>query len=145
MGIRMEIAIFHASKYGNGLKGAEYIKDLLEKEGHEVDLNHSKKIKAKTYPLKDMYIFIAPVYATMVSGKVQKVAKKLSKRTKGPFISIQTGADKEIKKDSVSIILEAKGWKKAAGPIKLQVKEIKGPLIEGWEKKLDKLVSNIKN
>ena len=143
-GIEMEVAIFHASKHGNGLKGAEYIKDLLEKEGHGVDLNHSKGIDAKTYPQKDMYIFVAPVYATMVSGKVKKIAKKLSKRTKGVFISIQTGADEKIQKDSIGTLLSAKGWKKAAGPVKLQVKDIKGPLIEGWEKKLEDLVSDMK-
>ena len=141
----MEVAIFHASKHGNGLKGAEYIKGELEKKGHGVDLNHAKEVDAKTYPQKDMYIFIAPIYATMVSGKVKKVAKKLSKRTKGAFISVQTGADEKIQKDSIGILLSAKGWKKAAGPVKLQVKEIKGPLIEGWEKKLDELVSSIKN
>jgi len=140
----MEIVIFHASKYGNGLKGAEYIKGLLENEGHVVDLKHSKQVKPKTYPLKDLYIFVAPVYATMVSGKVKKVAKKLSKRTGGSYVSILTGADEKIQKDTIGKLLAARGWKKAAGPAKLQVKEIKGPLVEGWEKKLDELVSGIR-
>jgi hypothetical protein len=75
---------------------------------------------------------------------VKKAAKKLSKGKKGSFISILTGADEKIQKDTIGKLLEDKGWKKAAGPVKLKVDDIKGPLSEGWEKKLENLVSEIK-
>lgn len=156
----MIIEYFHASKYGNGVKVAEEFKDQMAAKGVAVNVHHIRKAKPKEMPPADLYLFSSPGRMGKPRGCVRRFLKKaaLPSGTKYAILTTE-GAPRPDKKTGrlpteeeqskwqrvipiMNEILQGKGLVKVAEG-KVLVTGMKGPLEEGWRKKVEDFASLI--
>lgn len=156
----MNIEYFHASKYGNGAMVAEEFKKQMTAKGVTVNIHHIKEVKPKEMPSADLYLFSSPGRMGKPIGSMRRFLKKarLSEGTKYSILTTE-GAPQPDKKTGrlpteeeearwhriipiMNEILQGKGLVKVAEG-KILVTAIKGPLEEGWQKKVEAYASNI--
>ena len=156
----MKIEYFHASKYGNGVLVAEEFKKQMAAKGVIVNIHHIQDARPKEMPPADLYLLSSPGRMGKPRGCVRRFLKKarLPSGTKyalliteaAPQPDKKTGrmpTEEEMAKwqrviPIMNQILQEKGLVKVAEG-KIQVTGIKGPLEEGWQKKVEAFVSQI--
>jgi menaquinone-dependent protoporphyrinogen IX oxidase len=158
--IIMNIEYFHASKYGNGVLVAEEFKKQMAAKGIAVNIHHIRNAKPKEMPSADLYLFSSPGRMGKPRGCVRRFLKKarLPSGTKyalliteaAPQPDKKTGrlpTEEEMAKwqrviPTMNEILQEKGLTNVAEG-KIQVTGLKGPLEEGWQKKVEAFASQI--
>jgi menaquinone-dependent protoporphyrinogen IX oxidase len=156
----MKIEYFHASKYGNGAKVAEELKSLMAAKGVAVEIHHIRQSQPKEMPPADLYLFSAPGRMGRPIGSMRRFLKKLQLPAGTKFAILTTeGAPRPDKKTGklpteeelakvqrlipiMTGLLEAKGLIKVADG-KVLVTGMKGPLEEGWQKKVEAFASRL--
>jgi menaquinone-dependent protoporphyrinogen IX oxidase len=156
----MKIEYFHASKYGNGAMVAEEFKKQMAAKGIEVNIHHVQDAKPKDIPPADLYLVSSPGRMGKPRGCVRRFLKKARMPSGTKYALLITEAapqpdkktgrmptDEEMTKWQRVIpilhqILQEKGLVKVAEG-KIQVTGIKGPLEEGWQKKVEGFVAQI--
>jgi len=156
----MRVELYHASKYGNGAKVAEEFKMTMASKGHQVEVHHIKSSNAKQLPKADLYVFGSPARIGKPIGGMRRFLKKvnLPSGTKYALIAThgaptpnkKTGkmpSPEEIEKYQRSIpimdeLLRAKGLVKVAD-VKIYVNNLRGPLEEGWQKKVESFAADV--
>jgi hypothetical protein len=156
----MKIEYFHASKYGNGALVAEEFKKQMAAKEVAVNVHHIREARPKEMPPADLYLFSSPGRMGKPIGSMRRFLKKarLPSGTKyalliteaAPRPDKKTGrmpTEEEMAKwqrviPIMNQILQEKGLAKVAEG-KIQVTGIKGPLEEGWQKKVEAFVSQI--
>jgi hypothetical protein len=150
----MTIEYFHASKYGNGARVAEEFRARMAAKGITVNVHHVRDAKPKEMPPADLYLFSSPGRVGKPIGRARRFLKKvrLPAGTKYALLTTE-GAPRPDKKTGriptedeiakwervrpvMNAILEGKGLIKVAED-KIFVTGMKGPLEEGWEKKVE--------
>jgi hypothetical protein len=150
----MTIEYFHASKYGNGARVAEEFRALMAARGIAVNVHHVRDAKPKEMPPADLYLFSSPGRIGKPIGRARRFLKKvrLPAGTKYALLTTE-GAPRPDKKTGrmptedeiakwervrpvINGILEGKGLVKVAED-KIFVTGMKGPLEEGWKKKVE--------
>jgi flavodoxin len=157
---RMRVELYHASKYGNGAKVAEELQRVMAAMGHQVGVHHIKDSKARELPQADLYVFGSPARIGKPIGGMRRFLKKvnLTSGTRYALIAThgapapdkktgQMPSPEQIEKYQRSIpimdeLLRAKGMVKVAD-VKVYVKDLKGPLEEGWQKKVETFAADI--
>jgi hypothetical protein len=159
--IIMNIEYLHASKYGNGATVAmEFRKDMTGR-GVEVHVHHIREVKPSELPGADLYLFSSPGrfgrpirgmrrylrdldlpagtrYALLTTEAAPKPEKKTGRpRTEEELVKM----GQRVRPVMTGILLE-KGLVKVAEE-KVYVTGLKGPLEEGWRKKVADLGSRI--
>jgi len=156
----MTIEYFHASKFGNGVKVAEEFKDQMAARGVSVNVHHIREAKHKQMPPADLYVFSSPGRLGKPRGCMRRFLKKaaLPPGTKYAILTTE-GAPRPDKKTGrlpteeeqakwqrviplMNQILEDKGLGKVAEG-KVLVTGMKGPLEEGWQKKVEAFAAQI--
>jgi menaquinone-dependent protoporphyrinogen IX oxidase len=150
----MRIEIFHASKYGNGEKVAAYLQGILTAKGYQASLHHVKEIKPNAVSAADLYVFCSPPRIGKPIGKMKRFLNKVTLPEGSKFALIATQmqakpnkktgempSSEEIEKFQRCLpimeeILVGKGMVKVAAS-EIAVTGLKGPLEEGWEKKVE--------
>ncbi len=158
----MKIEYYHDSKYGNGARVAEEFKQQMAARGASVDVHHIKNTKAKEIPPADLYLFSSPGRMGSPTWRVTRFLKKLRLPQGAKYAVLTTeGApvpDKNTGKmpteeerakyqrviPKMNKILQGKGLVKVAEG-KVYVTGMKGPLEEGWQKKVEAFARQIKN
>jgi len=156
----MKIELFHASKYGNGAKVAEEFQKLMVMKGHQVNIHHIKESRPKELPQADLFVFGSPARIGKPIRGMRRFLKKVNLPAGTKYALIAThGAPKpdkktgkmpsaeEIEKWQTSIpimdeLLRAKGMVKVAD-MKVFVVDLRGPLEEGWQRKVEDFVAKI--
>jgi flavodoxin len=158
----MKVEIYHASKFGNGEKVAEEIGRLMKAMGNEVGIHHIKEVSPREIALADLYVFGSPTRFGRAPGGVVRFLKKLDMDSGTKYAVFGTfGAaipdkktgqmptEEEIAKlrRTIPMIdehLQAKGMVKVA-EMKAFVNPttLKGPLEEGWQKRVETFVAQI--
>jgi len=156
----MKIEYFHASKYGNGAMVAEEFKKQMSAKGVTVNVHHVRDTRPKEMPQADLYLFSSPGRMGKPRGCMRRFLKKakLPSGTKcalliteaAPQPNKKTGrmpTEEEMAKwqrviPIMNEILQEKGLVKVAEG-KIQVTGLKGPLEEGWQKKVEAFASQI--
>ncbi len=153
----MKIELFHASKYGNGAKVAEEFRRAMATRGIEVNAHHIREANAKELHPADFYVFGSPGRIGKPIGSMRRFLKKirLPPGTRYAIFSTEGAprSDKGTGKMPVEgemarwqrmlpimdEILQRKGLVKV-GEMKIHVLNIKGPLEDGWEKRVEDFV-----
>ena len=158
----MNIAYYHASKFGNGAMVAEEFKKIMASRGVAVTVRHIRDADPRNLPAADLYVFSSPGRIGKPKGNAQRFLRKvtLEQGTRYAILTTQ-GAPRPDKKTGklptqeeqdrwervipiMNELLEAKGMRKVAEGAVL-VTGMKGPLEEGWQKKVaafaDQIVS----
>jgi flavodoxin len=156
----MKIEYFHASKYGNGAMVAEEFKKQMAAKGVNVNVHHIRDARPKEMPPADLYLFSSPGRMGKPIGGMRRFLKK-AKLPSGTKYTILTteGAPQPDKKTGrmpteeeqakwqriipiMNEILQEKGLVKIAEG-KILVTGLKGPLEEGWQKRVEAFASQI--
>jgi hypothetical protein len=156
----MKIEYFHASKYGNGVLVAEEFKKLMAAKGVAVNVHHVRDAKPKEMPPADLYLFSSPGRMGKPRGCVRRFLKKakLPPGTKYALLITEAAPQPDKKTGRMPTAEEIAKWQRVI-PImneilgekglvkvaegKVQVTGLKGPLEEGWQKKVEAFVSQI--
>ncbi len=156
----MKIEYFHASKYGNGVQVAEEFKTQMAARGVTVVVHHIREARPKEMPPADLYLFSSPGRMGRPIGRMRRFLKKVNLPAGTKYAILTTeGAPQPDKKTGrmpteeelakwqrvipiMNEILQEKGLVKVAEG-KVLVTGLKGPLEEGWQKKVEAFVSEI--
>ena len=156
----MGIAYFHASEFGNGVRVAEEFKRIMATKGISVNIQHMRDARPAEMPPADLYVFSSPGRY----GKPIKIARKFLGEVKlppgikyavlttemAPKPDRNTGkmpTEEEMARwqrvrPVMNELLQAKGLIKAAED-KVYVAAIKGPLEDGWPKKVEAFANQL--
>jgi hypothetical protein len=156
----MKIEYFHASKYGNGAKVAGEFQTLMAGKGVTVNIHHVRDARPKELPPADLYLFSSPGRMGKPIGRARRFLKKLALPAGTKYALLTTeGAPRPDKttgrmpteeelakwqrvRPIMNGILEAKGLVKVAEG-KVLVTGLRGPLEEGWQKKVEAFAAEI--
>jgi menaquinone-dependent protoporphyrinogen IX oxidase len=158
-GVTMKIEYLHASKYGNGAKVAQEFSTQMAAKGVAVDVRHIREARPKELPAADLYLFSSPGRFGRPLGGMRRFLKKveLPAGTRYALLTTeaaahpdQTGhvpAEEEMAKwqrvrPVMNEILRGKGLVEVAEGT-VRVTEVKGPLEEGWQHKVEAFVASI--
>lgn len=156
----MKIEYFHASKFGNGAMVAEEFKKIMASKRIIVNVHHIRDVRPRNIPVADLYVFSSPGRIGKPIGSMRRFLKKLDLPADTRYAILTTeGAPQPNKKVGkmpteeeiarwqrvrpiMNEILQAKDLKKVAEGSVL-VTGIKGPLEEGWQKKVASFAAQI--
>jgi multimeric flavodoxin WrbA len=156
----MTIEYFHASKYGNGAAVAEEFSKQMAAKGVMVHVHHIRDVKPKEPPRAELYVFSSPGRLGKPIGRMRRFLKKVALPAGTKYALLTTeGAPRPDKRTGrlpteeelarwqrvtpiMNELLQAKGFVKVAEG-KVLVTGMKGPLEEGWEKKVEVFASQI--
>jgi len=159
-GGKMRIEYFHASKYGNGAQVAEEFKKQMAARKIEVNVHHVREARPKEMPPADLYLFSSPGRMGKPIGRMRRFLKKVGLPPGTKYAVLTTeGAPRPDKKTGrmpteeeqakwqrvrpiMNEILRGKGLVNVAEG-KVLVTGMKGPLEEGWQKKVEAFASQI--
>ena len=158
--VTMKIEYFHASKYGNGALVAEEFKKQMAAKGVTVNVHHIREARPKETPPADLYLFSSPGRMGKPIGRMRRFLKKTVLPSGAKYAILTTeGAPQPDKKTGrmpteeeqakwqrvrpiMNGILQEKGLVNVAEG-KILVTGLKGPLEEGWQKKVEAFASEI--
>ena len=156
----MNIAYYHASKFGNGAMVAEEFKKIMAARGITVTVQHVRDANPKGLPKADLYVFSSPGRFGKPKGNARRFLRKVSLEWGTSYAILTTqGAPKPDRKTGMvpaqeeldrwervipimNELLEAKGLHKVAEGAVL-VAGMKGPLEEGWQNKVAAFADHI--
>jgi hypothetical protein len=156
----MRIEYFHASKYGNGLKVAEEFRKRMATKGVTVNIQHVRDARPKELPPADLYLFSSPGRIGRPIGGMRRFLKQVNLPPGTKYAVLTTeGAPQPDKKTgrmpteqemarwqriipTMNKLLQEKGLAKVAEG-KVLVTGMKGPLEEGWQKKVEAFAAQI--
>ncbi len=158
----MNIEYFHASKFGNGAMVAEEFKKLMAAKGITVNIHHVRDARPKEVAPADLYVFSSPGRFGKPIGSMRRFLKKLQLPAGTRYAILTTEAppspDKKTGKTPteeefakyervrpvMNELLQAKGFKKVAeGNVLVNPNTLKGPLQEGWQKRVEAFAAEI--
>jgi multimeric flavodoxin WrbA len=156
----MKIEYFHASKYGNGAMVAEEFKKQVAAKGVTVNVHHIRDVRPNEIPPADLYLFSSPGRMGKPTWGVRRFLKKAKLPAGTKYVILTTEAAPRPNKKTgrmpteeeqakwqrvipvMNEILQEKGVVKVAEG-KILVTGLKGPLEEGWQKKVEAFASRI--
>jgi len=156
----VRVEIVHASKYGNGKMVAEEIQRSMASKGHQAFVHSYQEVRPKELPPADLYIFGTPARVGKPLGSMRRFIKKVSLPEGTRYALFAThGAPQPNKKTGelpspqeqerwytsipvLTEILSSKGLVKEAD-VRVFVKELKGPLEDGWQAKVGSFVEQL--
>ncbi len=156
----MKIEYFHASKYGNGAMVAEEFKKQMAAKEITVNVHHVRDTSPKEMPPADLYLFSSPGRMGRPIGHMRRFLKKtrLPAGTKYAVLTTEAAPQPDKKTGRMPTeeerakwqrvipimneIIQEKGLVKVAEG-KILVTGLKGPLEEGWQKKVEAFASQI--
>ena len=152
--VAMRIEYFHASRYGNEAMVAEEFKRQMSARGVVVNVHHIKDARPEEMPPADLYLFSSPGRIGKPIGGMRRFLRK-AKLPPGTRYAILTteGAPRPDKRTGrmpteeeqarwqrvrpiMNEILQGRGLVKVAEG-KVLVTGMKGPLEEGWQRKVE--------
>jgi hypothetical protein len=149
----VNIAYFHASKFGNGALVAAEFSKIMVSRGVTVSVAHIRDANPGHLPEADLYVFSSPGRFGKPKGNARRFLRKFSlpPGTRYAVLTTQAAPKPDPKTGKVpsqeeqdrwervipvmNELLQAKGLTKAAEAAVL-VTGIKGPLEEGWQDKV---------
>jgi flavodoxin len=140
----MKINIAYDSKYGNGKKCCEHLQNVLRARGNQTEIFNVRQTKPKQLPPADTYIFSSPTHIGGVPRKMKKFIKNLVPASGAKYTFIITYMDQNANtNEKMDALLQPKGMGRLTDGIMIKVEGMKGPLEDGFEKKLDQFAAKI--
>ena len=141
----MKICIAYESKYGNGKKCVEHLKNIINEKGHNTEIFSVRNIRPDSLPEADIYVFSSPTHIGQPARKIKKFLKKFNVQQEGVKYALMAthlnpDASTLNKMDS---FLETSKMTKITNGLKVKVEGMKGPLEEGFEKKIESFASDL--
>jgi menaquinone-dependent protoporphyrinogen IX oxidase len=150
----MRIEYVHASKFGNGAKVAEEFRRRMAAHDVTVEVNHVAEVEPSEIPPADLYVFSSPGRMGRPIRSIRRFLKdlRLPRGTRYGVLTTEMAPQPDKKTGRIPTeeeicrfqhvrpimieILQHKGLVKVAED-KVYVTDLKGPLEDGWEAKVD--------
>jgi hypothetical protein len=156
----MKIEYFHASKFGNGAMVAEEFNKQMAAKGVMVDVHHIREVRPDRLPTADLYVFSSPGRMGRPIGGMRRFLKKmrLPAGTRYAILTTEMAPQPDKKTGQIPTKEEQARWQRVrpimnellrdAGLVKVaedkvHVTGLKGPLEEGWQKKVAAFAARI--
>ena len=156
----MRFEYLHASKYGNGAMVAEEFDKQLAAKGVTVNVHHIREARPDRLPTADLYLFSSPGRMGKPIGGMRRFLKKLRlpAGTKYAILTTEMAPQPDKKTGRIPTEEELAKWQRVrpimneilqgAGLVKVaedkvHVTGLKGPLEEGWQKKVEAFAAQI--
>ena len=142
----IKVCIAYESKYGNGKKCMEYLQNVMNKKGHDVELFSIREKGPTAIPSADLYVFSSPTQIGSPAGKMKKFLKKLQIPQEGAKYALVTTCmsppnTKCLQK--MEKLLSTKEISKISDGLMIKVTGMNGPLDSGYEEKIETFADNI--
>lgn len=146
----MKIEYLHASVYGNGAEVAAEFKKQMAVRDVTVDVHHIREVKPRSLPGADVYVFSAPGRFGRPKGAMRRFVKKLDlpagtrygllttemaptpDKETGELPTEEAMAKWQRVRPMMNELLQGRGLVGIAED-KVLVKNLKGPLEDGWQ------------
>lgn len=156
----VKIEYYHASKYGNGEKVAEEFRRIMAAKGVDVNVHHVCDVKPGDIAAANLYIFSSPGRMGKPIKDMRKFLTRLQLPSGSRYAILATEMNPQPDKKTGEIqteeelgrcqrvipimneMLGDKGLNKAAES-KVYVIGIKGPLEDGWQKKVEEFAAAV--
>lgn len=156
----MRIEYYHASKFGNGALVAEEFKKQMTAKGVTVNVQHVREARPRELPPAELYLFSSPGRMGRPIGGMRRFLRQLKLPGGAKYAVLTTeGAPQPNPKTGqmpseqemarwqriipiMNEMLQKKGLVKVAEG-KVLVTGMKGPLEEGWQKKVEAFAAQI--
>jgi hypothetical protein len=155
----MKIEYLHASKYGNGVMVAEEFSKQMAAKGVTVDVHHIREAKPKELPPADLYLFSSPARFGRPIRGMRRFLKKVELPAGTKYAILTTEAaphpdstghvpsEQQLARWTrvrpiMNEILRHKGLAEVAEGT-VRVTDVKGPLEEGWQDKVEAFAARI--
>jgi sulfite reductase alpha subunit-like flavoprotein len=145
----VKIEYFHASKYGNGARVAEEFRKNMAARGVTVNVHHIREVRPREMPPADLYLFSSPGRCGRPPWGMRRFLKKVQLPAAAKYALLTTEMPTPEERARWQRIipimnerLQEKGLTKVAEG-KILVTGLKGPLEEGWQKKVEAFASQI--
>lgn len=153
----MKIEYLHASRFGNGATVAAEFKRQMEAKGVVVGVHHIRELKPGELAPADLYLFSSPGRFGKPIRSMRRFLKKLKLPAGTSYAILTTEAESKPDKETGRVpsdeelakyqrvrpimneLLQASGLVKVAEE-RIFVTGLKGPLEEGWERKVEAFV-----
>jgi hypothetical protein len=156
----MKIEYLHASKFGNGAMVAEEFTRVMAARGVTVNVHHIREATPDRLPAADLYLFSSPGRMGKPIGGMRRFLKKvrLPAGTSYAILTTEAAPQPDKKTGRIPSEEELAKWQRvrpvmneilqAAGLVnvaedKVLVTGLKGPLEEGWQKKVEAFAARI--
>jgi len=158
----MKIEYFHASKYGNGAMVAEEFKKLMAAKGVPVNVHHIRDARPKEIMPADLYVFSSPGRFGKPISSMRRFLKRAQLPLGARYAILTTESPPQPHKKTgkmpteeefaryqrvrpiMNELLQTKGMKKVTeGKVLVNPNSLKGPLEEGWQKKVETFAAQI--
>jgi hypothetical protein len=156
----MRVEYLHASKFGNGAMVAEEFKQQMAAKGVTVNVQHIRAARPDRLPPADLYLFSSPGRMGKPIGGMRRFLKKLRlpAGTRYAILTTEMAPQPDKKTGQIRTEAELARWQRvrpimnellqAAGLVsvaedKVLVTGLKGPLEEGWQKKVEAFAGRI--
>jgi menaquinone-dependent protoporphyrinogen IX oxidase len=156
----MKIEYFHASKFGNGAMVAEEFNKQMAAKGVTVGVQHIREARPDRLPTADLYVFSSPGRMGRPIGGMRRFLKKmrLPAGTRYAILTTEMAPQPDKKTGQIPTEEEQARWQRVrpimneilrgAGLVKVAedkvlVTGLKGPLEEGWQKKVAAFAARI--
>jgi hypothetical protein len=145
----MKIEYFHASNYGHGAAVAEEFRKQMAARGITVNVHHIRDARPREMPPADLYLFSSPGRCGKPRWGMRRFLKKaqLPSGTKYAILTTEMPTPEDRAKwqrviPVMTEILHEKGLVIVAEG-KVIVDGLKGPLEDGWQKKVGAFASEV--
>ena len=156
----MNIEYFHASKFGNGAMVAEEFSNQMAAKAVMVNVQHIRTARPDRLPTADLYVFSSPGRMGKPIGGMRRFLKKLRlpAGTRYAILTTEMAPQPDKKTGQMPTEEEQARWQRVrpimnellqgAGLVKVaedkvHVTGLKGPLEEGWQKKVAAFAARI--
>ena len=156
----MRIEYFHASKYGNGAMVAEEFKQQMAARGVTVNVQHIRQARPERLPSADLYLFSSPGRMGKPIGGMRRFLKKVRLPAGTNYAILTTEAAPQPVKNTGRIPTEEEmaRWQRVRAIMneilqaqdlvnvaedRVLVTGLKGPLEDGWQKKVEAFAARI--
>jgi menaquinone-dependent protoporphyrinogen IX oxidase len=156
----MRIEYLHASKFGNGAMVAEEFTKQMAAKGVTVNVQHIRAARPDRLAPADLYVFSSPGRMGKPIGGMRRFLKKLRlpAGTRYAILTTEMAPQPDKKTGQIPTEAEQSKWQRvrpimneilqAAGLVKVAedkvlVTGLKGPLEEGWQKKVAAFAARI--
>jgi sulfite reductase alpha subunit-like flavoprotein len=156
----MKIEYYHASRFGNGERVAEEFARQASSLGSDVDVHHIREVDPTNLTPADLHVFSSPGQWGKPIKKVRNFLSRVSlpAGTKYAILTTEIAPTPDKKTGVMPTEEERAKWQRvrpimnelleAAGLTKVaeeavHVTEIKGPLEDGWEAKVEAFARHV--
>lgn len=156
----MRIEYVHASKFGNGEKVAKEFQTVMRSLDVEVNVRHVREADPRAMPTAELYVFSSPGRMGRPIREMRKFLRAVALPTGVRYALLTTEMAPQPNKRTGRMpteeeicrfqkvrpimhgLLQAKGLV-SAGEEKVYVTDLKGPLEDGWQRKVETFATQL--